>query len=107
MMALLYLLYWKPMAEPVFSPFQNLKIAILPLLLLGIMPLFNSFNLWPGNLSFNMYAGNNPEGILYAPQAHVSALSLAANKQIHCIAAAPCYLIIDDWAFEEIKVASI
>ncbi len=113
MIALLFLLYWPSEEKPspsFVSIFQNFKIVGIPFLLIGLMPLFYAINLWPANFSFTLYAGNIQEGILYSPQKQIPSLSEIANQQIRCISSEKnirdtCYLIIDDWAFSEIKVA--
>ncbi len=112
MMAWLFLLYWNKEEEaPSFVKlFKDFKIGSIPFLLLGVMPLLYSLNLWPSNFSFTMYAGNNMEGILYSHQEYIPVLNESTNQQIQCVSSNndsqdTCYLIIDDWAFSEIKVA--
>lgn len=113
MILLLVLLYTPRNDLQQSNPFAVLKAyrpAWISALLLGVFPLFNIFGLWPVNLSFKMYAGNNPEGILYAKEANIPCLSSETIAQVQCLntsqsTIATCYLIIDDWAFSSLGVA--
>ena len=84
-----------------------LTIAILILFIL--MPAFNWVDRWPEPLSFKMYAGNNPEGILYFAKPDTACFPESVYLLIlppqNNEASAKHRLVIDTWCLQELGVA--
>ena len=113
MMALLYLWYELPDRSGFQKPsrtFRRFPLTVPLLVLFGLLPGLNLAGWWPDVLSFKMYSGSNAEGILYFQQTDRPCLPAQGQApvkylQIDSLAQPQLYLIIDDWALSELKVA--
>ena len=105
---LLYLLFIRTAEEKItfFASWQGKLGNWGILLLFGIAPILNFWQLWPEQLSFKMYAGTNPEGIFYyyeqdfpnlPPKVASQHLRLTENDRRR-------NLILDEWIFTELRV---
>jgi len=105
MIFLALLLFW---SEPYLSFFQTWKSSHLTkiiFLLWGIMPLGNVFNMWDEQLSFKMYSGSNPEGMLIDHSIPKDCFPDSLKVYYTRSGFEEGELImIDDWAFRELKV---
>ncbi len=106
MIGLLFLLFYNS-KNTIFEDFYQ-KVKIYPLsayiiFLFLIMPFFNSFGLWGEQLSMKMYAGTNPEGVLYVDYKQRGCFPKAAQKLVYGVNTQR--LVIDDWSFSDLKVA--
>lgn len=110
MILLVYLLFY---TEP-FAGFSTLRnkgiLSKLILLIWAVMPLGNVFEIWDEQLSFKMYSGTNPEGILIDSSIEPNCFPDSAKvyytrstKEVENRTQEE-QILIDEWALNEMKV---
>ncbi len=110
MIVLLVLVFYKNKSpEPVtvhetFRLFWPMSAAVV---LFGVMPFFNFFNKWDEQLSFKMYSGISPEGIFYFVENSNECIPDSVRQRFghETPGTNELSIILDDWAFYELKVA--
>ncbi len=109
LIALVYYLFYKN-KEVVsiisLTNFRSFSFTPFIVLLFGIMPIFNFFGFWDEQLSFKMYSGMSPEGVIYFNQTEEGCIPLFLEDHFIDIShnSKTTRIVLDDWIIEELYV---